>query len=86
MVTTNWTFVRPSWGFVQIRPGAAIVVLSGPGVGQHRTVTGFDNHTGLALVTVDSPFDNFLNTSSVLAVVPRIGATRGHKHTFGMVL
>jgi len=72
-VETNWTSVRP---YVMKNPGligCAMVVLSGPGVGQHRSIVGFDNTTGAGLILLDCPFDNALSTSSVVAVVPSIG-------------
>lgn len=72
VVLMNWTYVRP---WVRIGIGASVIVLSGPGVGQHRTVAMFDNATGAGLITVDRPFDGFLEPAqSVLAVVPTIGA------------
>ena len=70
-LSTNWTWVRP---YGQIVVGAAIIVLSGPGVGQWRTVAAFRNGSGEGLITLDAPFDSFVDASSILAVVPRIGA------------
>ena len=61
VVSVNWTYVRP---WVKVSPGASVVVLSGPGVGQHRTVMSFDNSTGAGLVTVDRAFDGYLAAAS----------------------
>lgn len=72
-VTMNWTSVRPYVMNNRGLIGCAMVVLSGPGVGQHRTVAAFDNSTGEGIITLSLPFDNALNASSVVAIVPSIG-------------
>ena len=52
-------------------PGTSFNVIAGPGMGQRRFVTAYDNAT--RTVTLDMPLDGYPDATSIVAVVTAVG-------------
>ena len=74
IVTMSGTNVTLSWLAWVHTPlvGATLVVLDGPGRGQHRLVTGVGSFNGT--VELDAPLDDWVSASNTVAVLASLGS------------